>query len=41
MIRIYYYDKDLTKAKEDFNKAINGGNLSKTFERKEDRWYGS
>lgn len=33
----YYYDKDLTKAKEDFNKAINGGNLSKTFERKEDR----
>lgn len=33
----YYYDKDLSKAREDFNKVINGGNLSKTFERKEDR----
>jgi hypothetical protein len=33
----YYYDKDLNKAKEDFNKVINGGNLYKTFERKEER----
>ncbi len=33
----YYYDKDLTKAREDFNKVIAGGNLSKTFERMEDR----
>lgn len=33
----YYYDKDLSKAREDFNKVIAGGNLSKTFERKEDR----
>jgi hypothetical protein len=33
----YYYDKNLNKAKEDFNKVINGGNLYKTFERKEER----
>lgn len=33
----YYYDKDLNKATEDFKKVIAGGNLSKTFERKEDR----
>lgn len=33
----YYYDKDLTKAKEDFNKVLNNGNLANTFEKKEER----
>lgn len=33
----YYYDKDIDKAKQDFEKVLQGGNLSKTFERKEDR----
>lgn len=33
----YYYDKDLIKAKEDFNKVLNNGNLANTFERKEER----
>lgn len=33
----YYYNDNINKAKEDFNKVINGGNLSKTFERKNER----
>ena len=27
----YYYDNDLTKAKEDFKEVISGGNLADTF----------
>ncbi|MGN1341699.1 MAG: hypothetical protein ACI4VL_00520 [Bacilli bacterium] len=30
----YYYDKNLNKAKEDFDKVISGGNLTNTFEKK-------
>lgn len=33
----YYYDDNINKAKEDFKKVLNGGNLSKTFERKDER----
>ncbi len=33
----YYYDKDISKAKQDYQKVINGGNLADTFERKEER----
>jgi hypothetical protein len=29
----YYYNDDILKAKQDFNKVIQGGNLSKTFEK--------
>lgn len=32
----YYYDKDLKKAKEDFNKVLNNGHLANTFERKDE-----
>ena len=32
-----YYNDDLTKAKQDFDKVLNGGNLSKTFERNDER----
>lgn len=32
-----YYGNDLTKAKQDFDKVLNGGNLSKTFERNDER----
>ena len=31
----YYYDNDIQKAKEDFNKVLRGGNLANTFEKKE------
>lgn len=33
----YYYDKDIDKAKEDFKKVINGGNLADTFKKKTDK----
>lgn len=33
----YYYDENFDKAKEDFNKVRNGGNLSDTFKKKNDR----
>ncbi len=32
-----YYGDDFTKAKQDFDKVLNGGNLSKTFERNDER----
>lgn len=32
-----YYGDDFTKAKQDFYKVLNGGNLSKTFERNDER----
>lgn len=32
-----YYGNDFTKAKQDFDKVLNGGNLSKTFERNNER----
>ena len=32
-----YYGNDFTKAKQDFDKVLNGGNLSKTFERNDER----
>ncbi len=31
----YYYDNNISKAKDDFKKVINGENLSKTFERED------
>lgn len=31
----YYYSDDITKATNDFNKVLSGGNISKTFENKE------
>lgn len=33
----YYYDQNIDKAKEDFNKVQNGGNLSDTFKKKNSR----
>lgn len=33
----YYYDTDISKAKQDYQKVTNGGNLADTFERKEER----
>ena len=30
----YYYDSDIQKAKEDFNKVLRDGNLANTFENK-------
>lgn len=32
----YYYSKDLEKAKDDFNKVLDGGNLADTFDEKKD-----
>lgn len=32
-----YYGDDFTKAKQDFDKVLNGGNLSKNFERNDER----
>ena len=32
-----YYGNDFTKAKQDFDKVLNGGNLSKSFERNNER----
>ena len=32
-----YYGDDFTKAKQDFDKVLNGGNLSKTFEKNDER----
>lgn len=32
-----YYGDDFTKAKQDFDKVLNGGNLSKSFERNDER----
>ena len=33
----YYYYNDLDKAKQDFDKVINGGNLAHTFDKKQER----
>ena len=33
----YYYYNDLEKAKQDFDKVINGGNLAHTFDRGQER----
>jgi len=33
----YYYDTDITKAKNDFKKVLAGGNLADTFEKKKNK----
>ena len=33
----YYYDKDFSKAKQDFNKVLSGGNLAHTFDKEQEK----
>ncbi len=33
----YYYDTDISKAREDYKKVISGGDLAHTFDKKQER----